>query len=59
MSFETGWCDECGMPIGVGECDGCLAYSSVCADLDGPEISGNDIADEIEAELRHNSERVC
>lgn len=36
MSFETGWCDDCGCPIGVGSCHGCIAYSCACAELDGP-----------------------
>jgi hypothetical protein len=44
MSYETGWCDDCGVPIGVGPCKGCIAYSSVCADIgDEPEDDDNSV----------------
>jgi hypothetical protein len=38
MSYETGWCDDCQMPIGLGPCAGCCAYACVCADLGEEEF---------------------
>ena len=26
---EADWCQECGVPIGVGRCAGCIAVSSM------------------------------
>ena len=37
MTWETGWCDECGCPIGAGACGGCIALSCVEADDYEPE----------------------
>lgn len=31
MSFETGWCDICDCPIGLGPCGGCNAYAVAMA----------------------------
>lgn len=30
---EADWCKECGVPIGCGRCDGCIAYASVQDDF--------------------------
>lgn len=37
MSYETGHCDECGTPIGCGDCLGFIAYSAVVSQEDYPE----------------------
>jgi len=37
MSFETGWCDDCCCPIGLGPCAGCGAYAAVVAQSDDPD----------------------
>jgi hypothetical protein len=26
---DSGWCDACGCPIGVGACGGCIAVASM------------------------------